>query len=239
MRSLKITHQTNGLGDADRKMLYKGGISAIVLVISYIIIIVLYVFSGTPPTGGEEWLKHITGHTAEWWSILGLSVFTDLLYIPVAYSLYVVLKGVNKNALLAGTGFLLLFVFLDLSITWPNYSSLITLSSKYAVTTNDVQRATIISVADYASAMLSSNLIGVYVILFPAIGILMISLVMLGGIFSKVTAYLGIATGVLGIISVVGSFFATALGIVAIPASILTTVWFLFVSYRLLRLSRL
>jgi len=49
---------------------YIGAISAVFLVISYVIfIIVLYVFSGALSTGGEEWLKHITGHTAEWWSI--------------------------------------------------------------------------------------------------------------------------------------------------------------------------
>jgi hypothetical protein len=240
MESLKIAHQTDGLGDSDRKLLYKvSGISAVILVISYIIIIVLYVSSGVPPTGGEEWLKHITGYTTEWWSILGLSVFTDLLYIPVAYSLYILLKVVNKNAILTGSGFLILFVFLDLAITWPNYSSLITLSSKYAAATSDAQRATIVAAANYASAVLSSSLIGVYVILVPAIGILIIGLVMLRGVFSKATAYLGVVTGILGVVSVGGTFFISALGIMAIPTSILTTVWFLFVGYRLLRLSQL
>src|SRR5258708_31124819 len=101
--SPKIIDQTDLVVDSGRKVLYKvSGMSAITLVISYIIIIVLYVVTGVPPAGGEEWLRHITGHTAEWWSILGLSVFTDLLYIPVAYSLYMMLKEVNKNAMLAG-----------------------------------------------------------------------------------------------------------------------------------------
>ena len=239
MESLKITNQTDRLVDSDRKVLYKvSGMSAIILVISYIIIIVLYVFSGVPPTGGEEWLKYISGHIAEWWSILGLSVFTDLLYIPVAYSLYIMLKVVNKNAILAGSGFLILFVFLDLAITWPNYSSLITLSSKYAAATSDAQRETIVAAANYASAVLSSNLVGVYVILMPAIGILIIGVVMLSGGFSKAIAYLGMITGILGTISVVGTFFISALAIMAIPTSIFTTVWFLFVGSRLLRLSQ-
>jgi hypothetical protein len=92
MESLKTINQPDRLANSARKLLYKmSGISAIILVISYILIIVLYVFTGAPPTGGEEWLKHITGHTMEWWSILGLSVFTDLLYIPIAYSLYIML----------------------------------------------------------------------------------------------------------------------------------------------------
>jgi Domain of unknown function (DUF4386) len=239
MESLKNTNQTNRLIDLDTKLLYKwSGISAIILVISYIIIIVLYVFSGVPPTGGEEWLKHITGHTAEWWSILGLSVFTDLIYIPVAYSLYVLLKEVNKNAMLAGLGFFILFVFLDLAITWTNYSSLITLSGKYAAA-NDSQRETIIAIADYVSAVVSSSLISIYIILFPAIGILIFSLVMLKGKVSKTTAYLGVVTGILGVISIAGPFFISSLGILVVITSILTTVWFMLIGYRLLRLGLL
>jgi hypothetical protein len=200
---------------------------------------VLYVFSGVPPTGGEEWLKHITEHTTEWLSILGLSVFTDLLYLPVGYSLYVLLKEINKNAMLAGLGFFMLFVFLDLAITWTNYSSLITLSSKYAAATNNSQRETIIATADYVSALISSSLIRVYIILFPAIGILIFSLVMLKGKVSKTTAYLGVVTGILGIISVAGTFFISSLGIIVVITSILTTVWFLFIGYRFLRLGAL
>jgi hypothetical protein len=41
------------------------------------------------------------------------------------------------------------------------------------------------------SALLESSLLGVYIILVPAVGILMTGLVMLKGIFSKSTAYFG------------------------------------------------
>jgi hypothetical protein len=226
------------LGNLETKFLYKaGGLSAIVLVISYVVIIVLYVFTGAPPNGGEQWLNHIEGHTVEWWSILGLSVFTDLLYIPVAYSLYVLLKKVNKTAMLAGTGFLVLFVFLDLAITWPNYSSLIILSEKYAASVNDAQRETFVAGANYASAVLSSSLLGVYAILIPSLGILTISIVMLKGTFSKATAYLGVVTGILGVASVVGPLFISTLSLVVIITSVLTTVWLFLVGYRLLKLS--
>ena len=237
MESLKIINQTNGQIDLGTKLLFKwSGISAIILVISYIIIIALYVLSGVPPKGGEDWLKHIIGHTGEWWSILGLSVFTDLLYIPVGYSLYVMLKEVNKNAMLSGLGFFILFVFLDLAITWTNYSSLITLSNKYATVTQNNQREIIIATADYVSDVVSSNLIGIYIILFPAIGILIFSLVMLKGKVSKTTAYLGVITGTLGIIAVAGPFFISSLGIIVVITSILTTVWFFFIGYKLFRL---
>ena len=101
--------------------------------------------------------------------------------------------------MLAGLSFMILFVSLDLAITWTNYSSLITLSSKYAIATNDTQRAAIIATANYSATVLSSSLIGFYIILIPAIGICIISLVMLKGTFSKSAACIGVGTGILGL----------------------------------------
>jgi hypothetical protein len=73
----------------------------------------------------------------------------------------------------------------------------------------------------------------VYVLLVPALGILIISLVMLRGTFSKITAYLGVATGICGIISVVGPLIASTLGTAAVITAILTVFWVLFVGYKL------
>jgi hypothetical protein len=225
--------------NSSMKGLYRvGGMSAIVLSMSYIIITVLYVMGGALPSGGEEWLKHIAKHTLQWQAILGFSVLTDFLFVFVLWSLYWVLKEINRNATLAGIGFVGLFVVLDLAVTWPNYSSLISLSTKYAIATNDTQRMAFVAAANYAYGVLSSSLFAVYAILVPALGISIIGLVMLKGTFSKVTAYLGVVTGILGIISVVGPFFLTALGMVAIITSVLTTVWVLFVGFKLLKLSK-
>lgn len=225
--------------NSNMKGLYRvGGMSAIVLSMSYIIITVLYVMGGALPSGGEEWLKHIAKHTLEWEAILGFSVLTDFLFVFVLWSLYWALKEINRNATFAGIGFVGLFVVLDLAVTWPNYSSLISLSTKYAIATNDTQRMAFVAAANYAYGVLSSSLFAVYAILVPALGISIIGLVMLKGTFSKVTAYLGVVTGILGIISVVGPFFLTALGMVAIITSVLTTVWVLFVGFKLLKLSK-
>src|ERR1035437_66163 len=216
-----------------------GGVSAILLSMSYIIITVLYVLGGALPSGSEEWLKHLAKHTLEWRAILGFSVLTDFLFIFVAWSLYIALKKINKNAMLTGIGFLGLFVVLDLAVTWPNYASLINLSGKYVAAINDTERMTFVAAADYAFGVLSSRLFAVYAILVPALGILIIGLVMLKATFSKVTAYLGMVTGILGIISVVGPLFIAALGMTVIITSILTTVWVLLVGFKLIRLSQL
>jgi len=212
-----------------------GGISALALGTAYIVITVLYLFGGALSGGAEEWLGHLAGHTNEWWAILVLSVITDFLFLPVAWSLYVSLKDRSKNAALAGAGFLALFVVLDLSVTWPNYAVLIDLSGKYAAAANDA-RLTAAAAANYAFEVLSGKLFGVYTILVPSLGILILGSVM-KDVFGAAAAYLGIATGVMGIISVIGPFFVPSLGMAAVVTSVLTLVWLLFVGRRLLKLS--
>ena len=103
--------------DADGRWLYRmGGISALVLGVAYIVTIPLYAHVGPPPSGGEAWLKYVAGRTTEWWAILGLSVSTDLLFIPIALSLYLALRGVNREAMLVATAFVGLFVVLSSGI---------------------------------------------------------------------------------------------------------------------------
>ena len=226
--------------DPDGKWLYRvGGISALVIGIVYIIIIVLYVPAGAPPRGAQARLTYMAGNTTLWWAILGLSVLTDFLFVPVALSLYLALKGINRNAMLVATACVGLFVVLDLAITWTNYASLITLSGNYAAATNDAQRAVFVAAATYPSAVLESSLLFVYNTLTLSLRILMTGLVMLKGIFSKSTAYLGLVTGSLGIVAVAGPLFVSALSITIIITSVLTTVWVLFVGYRLYRLGQL
>src|ERR1039457_2415636 len=86
----------------DQKRWYRvGGLAALVLGICYVAIIPLYAHVGVPPNGGgEAWFKYLSGKTTFWWTILGLSVFTDFLFVPVALALYLSLKGVNRNAML-------------------------------------------------------------------------------------------------------------------------------------------
>jgi hypothetical protein len=225
--------------DPDGKGLYRaGGISALLLGIGYIVTIPLYAYVGPPPSGGEARLQYLAGKTTVWWAILGLSVLTDVLFIPVALSLYLALKGVNRNAMLLATAFVGVFVVLDLAVTWPNYAALITLSGTYAAATTDAQRATSVAAATYASGVLESTLEAVYSILVPSLGILLSGLVMRKGIFGKTTAYLGVVTGILGIVAVAGPPVVSTLSVAIIITAVLTTIWVLAVGYRLYRLAQ-
>jgi hypothetical protein len=215
----------------DSTWLYRvGGISALVLGAAYIAIIPLYAHVGAPPSSGEAWLKYLSGKTTVWWAILGLSVLTDLLFVPVALSLYLALRRAHRSAMLVATAFVGLFVVLDLAVTWTSFAALLTLGGRYASTADDVQRAAYVAAANYPSAVLASRLEIVYAIVILSFAILIIGMVMWKGIFSRPTALLGLITGLLGIASLTG------VTPIIIMNALFATVWVLFVGYRLYRL---
>ena len=224
--------------DLDRRWAYRvGGLSALAIGIGYLVVIPLFVAVGAPPSGGEAWLTYVAGNSTGWWAILGLSVLTDILFIPVAIALFLALERLGRSAMLLATAFVGLFVFLDLAVTWSNYAVLITLGESFAVATTDAERAADIAAATYARSVLESSLWGVYSIVTLAVGILLISIVMRRGTFSRTAGYVGVATGILGIASVAGQLLVPGSGtIIAIVASVLTTAWVLVVGYRLYRL---
>jgi Domain of unknown function (DUF4386) len=215
-----------------------GGVSALLLGIGYIAIFPVYASVGAPPSGGEAWLEYSAGKTGAWSAILGLSVVTDLLFVPIALALYTALRGINRDAMLLSTAFVLLFVVLDLAVTWSNYAALIALGDGYAAATTEIQRMAYVAAASYPSAVLTSTLEGIYSIVTLAVGLLILGLVMLRSTFGRTVAWLGIATGILGIVSVVGALVVSGLSVAVIVASVLTTIWALLVGYRLLRLAR-
>lgn len=208
-----------------------GSIAAVALGIGYIIIMILYARVGAPPSGGEAWFKYLPGKTSLWWTILGLSVFTDLLYLPLALALYLVLKKINPNLMLLATAFIGLFVALDLAVTWTHYASILTLYGRYSAAITDGERAGYLAAANYGSAVLVSPLEIVYAIVTLSFGILMTGFVMLRGSFDRISAWLGLATGILGIASLTGYSLAI------IGNALSATLWLFFVGYRLYRLA--
>jgi hypothetical protein len=167
-----------------------------------------------------------------WWTILGLSVFTDFLFVPLALALFLALKGVNRYAMLLATAFVGLFVVLDLAITWSHYASILTLYRDYRGAANDAQRAGYVAAANYASAILSCPLEIVYAIVTLSSGVLATGFVMLRGPFSKTTAWLGLATGLLGIGSLTG------LGPIIMGNALFATAWLFFAGHGLYRLAQ-
>ncbi len=223
--------------EIDSKWLYRAcGIATMVFAISYFVMIGLYAIAGGKSSGAEGWLRLISNHQGTWWGILALSVFTDLLLVLVALALYNALRATNHNAMLLATAFIGLFIILDLALTWTNYAALISLSANYASAASEAQKATLVTAAIYPATVVDSNLLFVYNTLTLSVGILIAGIVMLPAGFSKLTAYLGLATGALGILAVATSFFASTVSDISIYlASFLTLLWALFLGIRLFR----
>jgi hypothetical protein len=225
--------------NADGKWLYRaGGIAALILVIGYFLTFPVYASVGTQPSGAEAQLSYFAEQAAGWWVIIGLMVFTDLLYIPVWLALYQALKEINRNAMLLAIACVGLFVALDLAVTWTAYSSILILGGSYAAATSDTQRAIFVAAAGYPSTVLDSPLLAIYAILIPSLGFLFTGPVMAKGGFGKSASFLSWAVGISGIVAVAGPYFASALGMMRIVNALLATIWFLLVGWRLYRIGR-
>jgi hypothetical protein len=75
-------------------------------------------------------------------------------------------------------------------------------------------------------------LAGVWAIGTLSFAFLVIGIVMLKGMFSKLTAYVGIVTGVFGIAAM------ASVGIAIMLNAVAATIWLLLVAYRLYRLGQ-
>jgi hypothetical protein len=212
-----------------------GGAAALVFGICYVIIMVLYVPMGAPPSGAEARLAYTAANSIAWWAILALSVLTDFLLIPIALALFIALQPTNRSLMLLAVTAMGLFVVLDLALTWTNTAVLISLSQLYAAGASETHRAAFVAAAQVPVLMLESTLLFVYNSLTLAVGLLLTGAVMLKGGFGKTTAYLAVFTGILGIIAVAGPLFASALSSAILLASALTTLWFFMLGFKLWR----
>ena len=225
--------------EADDRTLYRvGGLAALGIGIGYVVIIPIYLAVGAPPTGAEAWLTYLAGKTAPWWAILGLSVLTDLLFVPLAVALYRALRRIDRNTMALAAALMLLFVGVDLAVTWTNYAVLISVADGYAVTATDAERIAKLAAATSASVVLSSTLGAVYSIGILSVAILLIGIVTYQSTIGRAAAWLAISTGILGIVAVVGPLLMHGIGAMAILASLLTTIWLFIVGYRLLQMAR-
>ena len=226
--------------DPHGKWIYRvGGLFAIFLGIGYLLTFPVITYAGGfPPSGIEAQLAFFAEHASGWWALTGLMVFTDLLYVPIFLALFQALKGINKYMMALAIACAGLFVALDLAVTWTAYSSLIIFGGNYAAATSDVQRATIVAAAGYPSAINDSPLLGIYIIFIPALGLLLVSLVMRRGIFHKALAYLGVIAGIFGILAGIGPLFISELETAQKVNAGLAMIWFFLVGFKLYRLSR-
>lgn len=222
-------------GEADRRLLRVGGGCGVLLALLYVVITGVYVVVGAPAQSAAGLLEQLAAHAVAWWWICGLSVFTDLLFLPLGWALVRALP--ERRALAAvGAGLIALFVALDLALTWPAYARLLSLASDFAAAPDEPARRALEAAAGPAFSLLHSPLFGGYAIALPGVGIAAVAWAARGARFGRASLVAGLLTGALALVAVVGPVWSPGLGAAAIPASIATLSWAGAVGAKLWRL---
>ncbi len=213
-----------------------GGVSAALYVVLIIIPLVLLFTTPQPPSsGGAATLQYIASHKPvyiiELVSFVGLSLPAMVVFL----ALYVALKHLNKSYAAIGALVAIASEVIALAYNSSPQSlnvGLVYLSDEYMAATTAAQHAAFATAAEGLIAV--TNAVSAAGIL-TAHGILILSLVMLKGVFPKGVAYLGIVTGALGIVS---EALRPIIGPGYIVYGLLLPIWFIAVGWKLYRLGR-
>jgi len=189
-------------------------------------------FPQPPLSGGAAVLEYIASHRAVYLIELVCFVGLGLPAMVVFLALYMALKEVNRGfaALGAVAGIASETMALALGGSPPSLSfPLVLLSDQYARAAADLRPALASAADGLAASANAVNAVGVV----TALGILVLSLVMLKGVFHKAVAILGIAAGASGIVC---EILRDDIGMVYAVYGVLLVAWFVAVGWKMRRL---
>lgn len=219
-----------GRDPAWRGLYRAGGVSAILYVLLGIIVPgALFLTVQYDNMDGAALLEFIAANRTWWIAVQTLILGPSILAIVSFLALFVALKHLNRSyaaigALLASICQLLFVAF------YPILIGLVYLSDQYVVAAES--RQVVLATAAESLNAMNSAFNPLYESVF-AVSILIISLVMLKGVFNKSIAYLGIATCVAGFIGLV---LWPVVGIAYFWWWLFFMIWFIAVGWKLYRL---
>jgi hypothetical protein len=182
--------------------LYRAGaVSAGLAVISYAVALVIVATTSPPPaSGGARILEFIAAHRTVY-IVRQLLWLTPSLFLMVVFlALAVALRRRNRS-LAAIAGLITITpwaVSFALPTTGDGSLAMVVLSDKYATAGTAAGRAPFVAGAEFLTAL---NDVPAVIGVLQTLGILLISLLMLRGPFGAGVAWLGTATGAIGVIS--------------------------------------
>lgn len=236
MRILEVeTAPAAHAADRSWRDLYRaGGLAALLAALIYIAaLVVLVVTPPVPAAGGDAILQYIAAHRSVYILEQVLWLAPSVLLVVTFLALFVALMDVNRSY--AAIGGVLGIASWALTLIYPatggGAPALVYLSDHYMAAADAIQRA---AFAAAAEGFVAQNVTPVAAGILEPIGILIMSLVMLRGVFSRSLAYLGIATGAIGIVS---ESLRPVLGVGYIFYGLLLLVWFIAIGWGLYRLA--
>ncbi len=221
--------------DPSWRGLYRvGGVSAFLYIVLLIVpIALIFTIQQPPASDGAAILQYIASNKGVYITELVLFLAPSVFAMIVFLALYMALKHLNKS--LAAIGALIAIASQIIGLAYNSSpqslnGALVILSSQYMEATSAIQKAAYATAAE--SLMAVANSVSASGILF-SIGILIISLVMLRGVFNRGIAYLGIVTGTIAVFS---ETFRPVIGAGYIVFFILEVIWIIAVGWKLFRL---
>lgn len=224
------------IADPRWKDLYRiGGISSILIAVLVIFAIIAFFIWPFKPGFTSTENIFTTLQTDRLGGLMSLDlpfIVIVLINILPLLALYVALKRVNEPyALIALVSGLIAVVAL---IPSRPLAELVLLSEKYATATTEVAKSQYLAAGESLHALFNGTAWMVYTILTGGSTLISSLLMIRSNAFSKVTAYIGICSGIGG----PGIFIP----VVGIPLSLLATlggvIWYILISRRLLQLGR-
>lgn len=237
MKSAILSTESRQHPDPTWRALYAVGSAAALLYIVMIIVPLVLVFTSPQPpsSGGEAVLRYIASHKPiyliELVCFVGLSIPALVVFLALSVSL----KELNKSLAAIGALFGIVSEVLALALNSSPPSlngELVYLSGQYAAAATDAQRQALSTAAE--SFVAGANAVASAGIL-TALGILFLSVVMLKGVFRKGVAFLGIATGIIGIVF---EALRPLIGFAYSLYGLLLLAWFIVVGGKLFLVSR-
>ena len=216
-----------------------GGIAAFIFLLYALATIVQIAILGGPPSSAEEAFRLLQQNKV--FGMLRLD-FATVLVLPFYYllffGLFAALKETNRTGAATATG--LVFIGLTLVLSTPTALPLMELSDKYASALSMDAKAHYLAAGE---AILHTDIwhsTSAYIggLLLQA-GAVWISVVMLNGPFSKLTAWIGIATHALDWVHILLMPFLPKFALpIMIAAGMAYPLWLLLIGRRLLQLGR-
>lgn len=208
------------------------GVASLLYVALSLSALALDVITPPPATGGAETLEFVAEHTPAYVAEQILWIAPDILPVLTFVALYFALRHVDRglalaSAVLAGVPWA---VLLAIPVTSRGSLTLVTLSDWYAAATPELRER----YATAAEAIIAEDNTPGIVGVLCALGILLVSLVMLWSTLPRTLAWLGIATGVVGVASEVLRY---AVPLFYSVYGLLLWAWFVVVGIVLLRLA--
>jgi uncharacterized protein DUF4386 len=226
--------------DSAWKGLYRGGGLALFVAGSLLLLaILLGILVGQPPelpagATPEQTLQFIAANRASYLSGQFGQLVIAILLVPGALALFASLQDVHRGYAAVGAALIIVAVAMTLSnLATP--LSLVTLADKYVGATSDAERAAQVATATTVTAMGTDN----FTELVIDLGFLLFSLAMLGGVFPRPFAYVGIVLGGVGVISNVGGPRSALEAVGGLASVLLVVFWCPAAGYWLYRLAGL